>query len=214
MTWRLFVLVEFFVRKGCYYRKRISFVEVLPRDWKGLWQDQNYSERAHACTPVCGFWLFSFERYNGVLEELPLIIALSNTNLWKDLWISWHPIEFSEEFSPLFSLHPSTGSVSETTDPSSTSFSSYLDTSSIVWALFSGREVEELKQLYSRMPISSIELQEIQNLCMVNTVLIFIFVVMSFPYVHIPGVYSNDATHQLQFIAMGTCTSQLQNHAW
>lgn len=63
-----------------------------------------------------------------------------------------HPIEFSEEFSPLFSPRPSAGSVSETVNPSSTSFSSYLDTSSIVLpnhytrALFSGREVEELKQ--------------------------------------------------------------------
>ena len=57
-----------------------------------------------------------------------------------------NPIEFSEEFSTLFSLHPSPGSVSDTVNPSSiNSFSSYPDRSFIVLpnhyvkVLFSGQ---------------------------------------------------------------------------
>ena len=84
--------------------------------------------------------------------------------------VSVFSLSIRPEFSALFSPHPSTGSVSDTVNPSSMNiFSNYLDKSSIVLpnhytkALFSGREVEELKQQYSRIcsvPLSSIELQQ------------------------------------------------------
>lgn len=142
----------------------------------------NMHMHAHLCEcildygPLHGFWLFSFERYNGVLGR----IATNNRSVEhqfmqrfledNDFLSIPDPIEFREEFSALFTHHPCAGSVSETVNPSTTdSFSSYLDRSSIVLpnhytrALFSVRQVEELKELYSRIysvPLSSIELHQ------------------------------------------------------
>ena len=188
--WRLFVHA---CRILC--QKRLSFSEIKQADTLLLIFCQqiesvydkteitpNMHMHAHLCEcildygPLHGFWLFSFKRYNGVLGR----IATNNCSVEhqfmqrfledNDFLSISNPAEFSEEFSAMFSYHPSAGSVSETVNPStSDEFTSYQDRSCIVLpnhytkALFSIREVEELKQLYSRIysvPLSSIELHQ------------------------------------------------------
>ena len=188
--WRLFVHA---CRILC--QKRLSFSEIKQADTLLLKFCQqieivydktevtpNMHMHAHLCEcildygPLHGFWLFSFERYNGVLGR----IATNNRSVEhqfmqrfledNDFLSISNPAEFSEEFSAMFSYHPSAGSVSETVNPStSDGFASYQDRSCIILpnhytrALFSIQEVEELKRLYSRIysvPLSSIELHQ------------------------------------------------------
>lgn len=188
--WRLFVHA---CRILC--QKRLSFSEIKQADTLLLKFCQqieiiydktevtpNMHMHAHLCEcildygPLHRLWLFSFERYNGVLGR----IATNNRSVEhqfmqrfledNDFLSISNPAEFSEEFSAMFSYHPSAGSVSETVNPStSDGFASYQDRSCIVLpnhytrALFSIREVEELKRLYSRIYsvlLSSIELHQ------------------------------------------------------
>ena len=158
----------------------LKFCQEIERVYDKTEITPNMHMHAHLCEcildygPLHGFWLFSFERYNGVLGRITTNRSVEHQFMQRflednDFLSVPNPIKFNEEFSNIFSPHTSTGSVSDTVDPSFTNaFSSYLDNSSIVLpnhytkALFSVREVEELKQLYSKIhsvPLSSIEVQ-------------------------------------------------------
>ena len=120
--------------------------------------------------PLHGFWLFSFERYNGILGK----ISTNNRSIEYQFMrrfledsesVSFsHPEMYDHEFSPLFSTRPLHGSVSENTIGLEESL---IDESSITFpnqykrALFSSNEVDNLRQMYSKMyhvPANSIEI--------------------------------------------------------
>ena len=74
--------------------------------------------------PLHGFWLFAFERYNGLLGQLPnnnhsievqLMKRVINDNTVLSTSL---PKEFNEDFAPLFvDENKSVGSLLETTEP-------------------------------------------------------------------------------------------------
>lgn len=80
----------------------------------------NMHMHAHLCECITVHYMDSGYFHSNAttvfLEDLPLIIALSNTNLCKgflednDFLSVPNLVKFNEEFSTLFSPHPSTGS--------------------------------------------------------------------------------------------------------
>ena len=73
--------------------------------------------------PLHGFWLYAFERYNGLLGAMPhnnhsIEVQIMNRFLRdKELFSEVLPDEFSAEFQPLFPTHmKSSGSLADTLD--------------------------------------------------------------------------------------------------
>lgn len=70
--------------------------------------------------PLHGFWLYAFERYNGILGSMPnnnrsIEIQLMGRFLWEsEVLSSSFPDAFFDEFSPLFPKHKTAGSVADT----------------------------------------------------------------------------------------------------
>ena len=70
--------------------------------------------------PLHGFWLYAFERYNGILGSMPnngrsIEIQLMKRFLWENHVLSAeYPLEYAEHFLPLLSPRISYGSLSDT----------------------------------------------------------------------------------------------------
>ena len=105
--------------------------------------------------PIYGFWLFSFERYNGILGNQPTNNRLPEPQLMErfiadnSAYTFQFPDEFREEFGSLCMLEPNlTGSLSDTlTDVSSL----YKLPSRSKYATFDDEDKEHLKILFERL---------------------------------------------------------------
>lgn len=72
-------------------------------------------ERLEDYGPSHAFWLFSFERYNGLLEDLPNNNRSVEIQLMKRFIENTNPIQsyYREEFSPVFKEKQIVGTLSE-----------------------------------------------------------------------------------------------------
>ena len=70
--------------------------------------------------PLHGFWLYAFERYNGVLGSVPnnnhsIELQLMSRFVWENEVLSSSlPLDFFDEFAPLLPKHKAAGSVADT----------------------------------------------------------------------------------------------------
>ena len=125
--------------------------------------------------PVYGFWLFAYERYNGILGDQPnnsraIEPQLMNRFLKDNLAYSFEfPNEFSDDFSPVCSKnHQSLGSVRDTL--SSDEDNTAIFTSAGTRAIFDETDIQLVLTLYEKF--NSREIQH--EICNVTVNSIFL----------------------------------------
>lgn len=89
--------------------------------------NMHFHTHLHECVldygPLHGFWLFSFERFNGILGQQPnnnrsIEIQLMKRFLRDNVQLSMPlPDDFSDEFLPVFTSRKIVGTVSDSTNP-------------------------------------------------------------------------------------------------
>lgn len=133
--------------------------------------NMHFHAHMHECVldygPLHGFWLFSFERFNGLLGQQPnnnrsIEVQLMSRFLRDNTQLSMQlPEQFTEEFLPVFTSRKIVGTVSDATDPfplppgplwcleaaaGKISLSSHSSR-----GLFNDTEIDGLKELYCRL---------------------------------------------------------------
>ena len=170
--WRLFVLAVRILCQRRLHQSNVQYADAMLLEFCQKVEDiygaseitPNMHLHAHLCDciadygPSHAFWLFSFERYNGLLGKIPtnnrsVELQFMNRFLEDNDFLSVPtPDEFNSDFSNLFPAKVVSVSFFE-----AVSTGSYLLDSTIYFpkhhtkALFSDLEVNELRQLYSRI---------------------------------------------------------------
>lgn len=113
--------------------------------------------------PLHGFWLYSFERYNGIISSMPNNNKAIEPQVMRRFLREIHslstdlPTEYAEHFSPLFSRNPEVGSMQDTLTCSFGVNQQSFDLGSCCWSIDSPSHLIRHPNFCSRFVLSTVQ---------------------------------------------------------